>query len=140
MRRALLSTACAAVLVALTAGPAHAGDTHRGLVPASPRVVAQVAADISQPGAKVKAGCLSVLLAESDPRWAYASYRSGCGASPETLPVVMTKSRGGWQYVYFMGKTPTCKQLRRGTQSTFGPSASRAVLKDFATAGLCTRG
>ena len=27
----------------------------------------------------------------------------------------MTKSRGSWQYVYFMGKTPTCKQLKRGT-------------------------
>lgn len=139
-RRALLAAVSTAALIGLSAIPAHAGDVTRGMVPASERVVSQVAADISEPGAKVKARCLSMLVAESDPRWAYVSYDSDCGASPETLPVVMTKSRGGWQYVYFMGKTPTCKQLKRGTQSTFGPSASRTVLKDFAAAGLCTRG
>jgi hypothetical protein len=140
MQTALLAAVSAAALMGLSAIPAHAGDATRGVVPASARVVSQVAADISEPGAKVKASCLSVLLAQSDPRWAYVSHDSDCSASPGTPPVVMTKWRGSWQYVYFMGKQPTCKQLTRGTQSTFGPSASRAVLKDFTAAGLCTRG
>lgn len=140
MRRALLATISAAALVVLSGISAQAGDVTRGMVPASARVVSQVAADISEPGAKVKARCLSMLLTESSTRWAYVSPRPSCSNSPDTLPVVMTKSRGSWQYVYFMGKTPTCKQLKRGTQSTFGPSASPAVLKDFAAAGLCTRG
>ena len=139
-RRVPLAAISTAALVVLSGIPAHAGDATRGMAPASARVVSQVAADISEPDAKVKAGCLSMLVAESDPRWAYVSYDSDCGVSPETLPVVMTKSRGIWQYVYFMGKTPAWKQLKRGTQSTYGPSASRDVLKDFAAAGLCTRG
>lgn len=124
------------------AHPAAAGDSMRGTVPVSSKVTKQVAADMSEPERlAVEPRCISVQAAASNANWLYvsASGASGCEAI-DTVPVIMTRTPGGWSYVYFMAPKPTCKAMNKGTQSTFGPSAPRAVRQDFRGAGLCTRG
>lgn len=123
------------------AQPALAGDATRGIVAVSDRVIKQVAADMSEPGGSVvEARCISVRAAASSATWLYvsASGASGCG-SIDTVPSIMTRASAGWNYVYFMKPTPTCKAMNKGTQSTFGPSAPRSVRQDFRAAGLCKR-
>ena len=121
--------------------PALAGDATRGLVPVSTKVSKQVAADMSEPGRPVvQARCISVRAAASSAEWIYvsASGAAGCGAI-DTVPVIMTRWHAGWNYVYGMKTTPTCKAMNKGTQSMLGPSAPRSVRQDFRAAGLCTR-
>lgn len=121
--------------------PALAGDATRGIVTVSNKVSKQVAADMSESGRPVvEARCISVKAAASNADWLYvsASGASGCGTI-DTAPVIMTRTPAGWNYVYFMQPTPTCKAMNKGTQSTFGPSSPRSVRQDFRAASLCTR-
>jgi len=133
--------AVVAAALALGVQPALAGDATRGLVSVSSKVTKQVAADMSEPGRPVvHARCISVRAAASSANWIYvsASDASGCG-NIDTVPTIMTRWQAGWNYVYGMKTTPTCKAMNKGTQSMFGPSAPRSVRQDFRAAGLCTR-
>lgn len=135
--------AAALMTVGLMTGTqsALAGDSTRGIVTVSGQVSKQVAADMSEPGRPVvEARCISVKAAASNANWLYvsASGASGCGTI-DTVPVIMNRNSAGWNYVYFMRPTPTCKAMNKGTQSTFGPTAPRSVRQDFRAAELCTR-
>lgn len=140
-RYASLATALMVGGLVMGMQPALAGDATRGLVPVSTKVSKQVAADMSEPGRPVvQARCISVRAAASSAKWLYvsASDASGCGKI-DTVPTIMTRWQAGWNYVYGMSTTPTCKAMNKGTQSRFGPSAPRSVRQDFRAAGLCKR-
>lgn len=133
----------ALVAGALTLGahPVVAGDSMRGTVPVSSKVSKQVAANMSEPGRPVvEAHCLSVKAAASNADWLYVSASGAAGCETiDTVPVIMTRTPAGWNYVYFMKPTSICKAMNKGTQSTFGPSSPRSVRQDFRAAGLCKR-
>lgn len=137
MRQSRAIRACAMALLAGTltmGGGAAAQGASPGVIKASPKVVAQIAAGL---GLTLPPECLGARLARSDRTWAVYSVAmpvpAGCPISEGDT--VVHKVKGTWESVPAGGSSVPCSDYKKALKKAGAPSS---VYRDFKAGGYCT--